>query len=114
MKSLSAVEIARIKWAKAESRAPAVWPDSGGKWTAVIYLGVFPTAIAFFAWYEAMRLIKLSILNVMQYLTPIFTIALAWALLGETIAVWQLTGIAVVMVGIFLVSHAKAGCAKKI
>lgn len=84
--------------------APAVWPDDAHKWTAVIYLALFPTAIAFFAWYEAMRLIKLSLLNVMQYLTPVFTILLAWAFLNERITLWQLAGIGVVMLGIMLVS----------
>jgi len=83
---------------------PAIWPDHPQKWMAVIYLALFPTAIAFFAWYEAMRLIKLSLLNVMQYLTPVFTILLAWAFLSERITLWQLAGIGVVMLGIMLVS----------
>ena len=84
--------------------APAAWPGHVREWMAVIYLALFPTAIAFFAWYEAMRLIKLSLLNVMQYLTPVFTILLAWAFLSERITAGQLYGIAVVILGIMLVS----------
>lgn len=83
---------------------PAVWPDAVREWTVVIYLAIFPTAIAYFAWYEAMRLIRLPLLNIMQYLTPVFTLLLAWVLLSERITLWQLAGIGVVMLGIMLVS----------
>lgn len=80
------------------------WPDTAGQWAAVGYIGLFPTAIAFFAWYEAMRLIKLSLLSVMQYLTPVFTLLLAWTFLGERMNLWQIAGIVVVLAGIALVS----------
>lgn len=83
---------------------PTVWPDEGLKWAVVLYLALFPTAIAFFAWYEAMGLIRLSLLNVMQYLTPVFTVGLAWAFLSERITLWQMAGIGVVLLGIMLVS----------
>ena len=85
--------------------APVVLPGRAIEWAAVIYMAIFPTAIAFFAWYEAMRLIRLSILNVMQYLTPVFTIFLAWLLLGERMTPWQAAGIAVIAGGIALVSR---------
>lgn len=84
--------------------APAIWPNDAGIWTAVFYLALFPTALAFFAWYEAMRLIKLSMLNIMQYLSPVFTVLLAWVLLGERLTLWQFAGMAVVVLGIMLVS----------
>lgn len=83
---------------------PAIWPDNYRMWLAVIYLALFPTALGFLVWYEAMRLIKMSLLNVMQYLTPVCTVLLAWALLGERMTIWQLTGIGVVTLGIMLVS----------
>lgn len=102
-----ALELIILRWAWP---APAVWPDNIHKWMAVMYLALFPTAIAFFAWYEAMRLIKLSLLNVMQYLTPAFTILLAWAFLSERITLWQLAGIGVVMLGIMLVSWRRSTC----
>jgi drug/metabolite transporter (DMT)-like permease len=97
-----ALELAvlRLAWP-----APVLLPGTAFEWTAVVYMAIFPTAIAFFAWYEAMRLIRLSLLNVMQYLTPVFTIVLAWALLGERMTLWQVAGIAVIMLGIMLVSR---------
>ncbi len=69
-------------------------------------MALFPTALAFFAWYEAMRLIDLAVLNVMQYLTPVFTIILAGWWLGERLTWLQGCGIAVVLSGIALLRPA--------
>lgn len=92
--------VLRLAWP-----APVVLPGAVLGWATVLYMAVFPTALAFFAWYEAMRLIRLSLLNVMQYLTPVFTIILAWLLLGERMTPWQAAGIAVIAAGIMLVSR---------
>jgi drug/metabolite transporter (DMT)-like permease len=81
-----------------------IWPEDGTSWVAILYIGVFPTAVAFFAWYEAMNKIPLALLNVMQYFTPLFTILLAWPLLGERVTVEKLIGIGIILLGIALVS----------
>ncbi len=80
------------------------WPITSRHWLAIAYLAVFPTALGYFSWYEAMRLIRLSLLNVMQYLTPVFVILLAWILLGERLSAGQWSGAAIVLVGVWLVS----------
>ncbi|MFA6102953.1 MAG: DMT family transporter [Victivallaceae bacterium] len=71
-------------------------------WAAVLYIAVFPTAIAFFAWYEAMARIKLSLLNIMQYLTPLFTVLLAFLLFGETMSPLNIIGAFMVLAGVML------------
>jgi drug/metabolite transporter (DMT)-like permease len=90
------------------------WPDTTHRWLAIAYLAVFPTAVGYLAWYEAMRLIRLSLLNVMQYLTPVFVIVLAWMLLGERLSVGQWVGAAIVLGGVWLVSlgHAPSGATR--
>ena len=82
--------------------APALWPSGGDAWMVVIYLALFPSGVAFLAWYEAMERIELSLLNVMQYLTPAVTITLAWALLGERLNWLNAAGIALVLGGVLL------------
>ncbi|OGV63842.1 MAG: hypothetical protein A3K19_25650 [Lentisphaerae bacterium RIFOXYB12_FULL_65_16] len=77
-----------------------VWPTGGTTWLVVLYLAVLPTAVAFFAWYEAMNRIELSLLNVMQYITPVATIFLAWVLLRERLTGLQWLGIALVLAGV--------------
>jgi len=81
-----------------------IWPHGTGSWALILYLAIFPTAIAFFAWFESMRLIPLSLLNVMQYLSPPFTILLAWTLLGERIYAEAWFGIPLTLLGVMLVS----------
>lgn len=78
-------------------------PATPASWSVIAYIAVFPTAVAFFAWFEAMNTIDLALLNVMQYLTPVFTILLAWVLLGERISLLNMIGIGIVMAGVMLV-----------
>ncbi len=76
-----------------------------GYWGAVLYIAVFPTAIAFFAWYEAMDRISLSLLNIMQYLTPLFTVLLAFLFFGETMNLLNIAGAIMVLAGVMLASR---------
>jgi drug/metabolite transporter (DMT)-like permease len=83
-------------------------PVDVGSWAVIIYMAIFPTALAFYAWYEALRLIDLTILNIMQYLTPVFTILLAWWLLGERLTWLQGLGIVIVLSGVAMLRPASA------
>lgn len=79
---------------------PVQWPSGAIIWTQVLYLAILPTAVAFFAWYEAMNLIPLALLNIMQYLTPVFTILLAWFFLDESLSLHEWIGIALIVLGV--------------
>lgn len=57
--------------------APASVP-----WT-VVYLGVFPTAIAFTTWAYALRHIPAGRLAATTYVVPVLVIAMSWLLLSE-------------------------------
>ena len=50
----------------------------------VVYLGVFPTAIAFTTFAYALRTMTASSLGVTTYLVPPITIVMGWLFLGET------------------------------
>lgn len=78
-------------------------PNTGSTWGVIIYIAIFPTAIAFFAWFEAMDKIDLSLLNIMQYLTPVFTIVLACLILSERISLLNAFGITLVIAGVMLI-----------
>lgn len=49
----------------------------------VIYLGVFPTALAFLLWGYALTHTGAGLLSSSSLLVPAFTVVLAWLLLGE-------------------------------
>jgi len=82
--------------------APFIWPTGVSVWAPVLYLALLPTAVAFYSWYEAMSLLPLPLLNVMQYLTPAFTLFLAWLLLGERLAPVQWVGVGLILGGVML------------
>lgn len=81
---------------------PVVLPTTGAVWTLVIYIALLPTALGFYAWNAALSRISLNVVNVMQYLTPIMTVVLAYGLLGEKLNPVQCLGIALVLGGVAL------------
>jgi drug/metabolite transporter (DMT)-like permease len=83
-------------------------PSEAENWLKILYLAIFPTAMAFFAWYEAMARIPLAVLNVMQYLTPPMTIALAYFLLDEKLTPAKLIGASMVLVGVIFTEISRA------
>ncbi len=75
------------------------WPLT---WPWLIYLAVFPTAVAFFGWFKGMELITWSLLNIIQCLTPVFTIIIAWIFLNERLGWLKAIGAVLVVVGIII------------
>jgi len=82
-----------------------VMPGNAVTWLLVLYLAVFPTAIGFYAWNAALNRVSLSVVNIMQYLTPIMTMGLAWLLLGESLDGFKFIGAAMVIGGVMLSSR---------
>jgi drug/metabolite transporter (DMT)-like permease len=68
----------------------------------LVYLGVFPTAIAFTTWAYALSLIDAGKLAATTYLVPGTTILISWLLLSEVPSVWGLVGGVVCLVGVGL------------
>jgi drug/metabolite transporter (DMT)-like permease len=66
----------------------------------VVYLGVFPTAIAFTTYAYALRTMSASSLGVTTYLVPPLTIVMAWVLLGETPPTLAYAGGVLALVGV--------------
>lgn len=68
----------------------------------LVYLGVFPTAIAFTTWAYALSMIDAGKLAATTYLVPGTTILISWLLLSEVPAVLGLVGGVVCLVGVGL------------
>jgi drug/metabolite transporter (DMT)-like permease len=66
----------------------------------VLYLGVFPTAIAFTTFAYALRTMSASSLGVTTYLVPPITIVMGWLFLGETPPGMAYVGGALALVGV--------------
>jgi drug/metabolite transporter (DMT)-like permease len=78
--------------------------DVGGASAAdvwwVVYLGVFPTAIAFTTFAYALRTMTASNLGVTTYLVPPITIAMGWLFLDEVPPTMAYAGGALALVGV--------------
>lgn len=68
----------------------------------LVYLGVFPTAIAFTTWAYALSLIEAGKLAATTYLVPGTTILISWAVLKEIPTIWGLVGGIICLVGVGL------------
>lgn len=80
-----------------------VWGDSA-TWTSrtvieLIYMAIFPTAIAYTLWDRAMRDGNIAVLGLISNLVPIASVALAGALLGIPLRGRLLAGAAAVVIG---------------
>ncbi len=66
------------------------------------YLGVFPTAIAFFTWAYALTAMTASSLGVTTYLVPPITVLLGWLFLGEVPPLLAVLGGALSLGGVMI------------
>ena len=70
--------------------------------TALIYLGLFPTAIAFLLRFYIISKAGPIYLSYVSYLIPIFAIFWGFVFLGEKIATNSLVGLFFILIGIYL------------
>ena len=78
-------------------------------WFALAYMGVFGTAIAFVWFYDGVRAIGPARSMVFVNLVPIFAIAFAMLLLGETLEWSMVAGAALVIAGVFIINRPEHG-----
>ncbi|MGN9791331.1 DMT family transporter [Streptomyces sp. OZ13] len=68
----------------------------------LVYVGVFSSAVAFFAWNRAIALIGAARAGVVYYLQPVCVALLSYALLGETMGSAQVVCMALILGGVAL------------
>ncbi|MDN3296964.1 DMT family transporter [Streptomyces ficellus] len=68
----------------------------------LVYVGVFSSAVAFFAWNKAIALIGAARAGVVYYLQPVCVALLSWALLGEAMGPPQFLCMALILGGVVL------------
>lgn len=70
---------------------------------AVIYLGVFPAAVAYVLWSYALSRMPASLLSTFLYLSPVLAMFIAWVWIGEVPALLTVIGGLVAIIGVVIV-----------
>jgi drug/metabolite transporter (DMT)-like permease len=83
----------------------AVGKASPGATIAVVYLGVFPAAVAYATWAYALSRLPVSGAASFLYLIPPLTFLIAWTFFGEEPAPLSLAGAAVALSGVALANR---------
>lgn len=78
-------------------KRPCCFPTELQDLVCTFYLGLIPTALAFFAWNNAQRYISTGLLAISGYFTPILTALLGWLLFREKITWIQGVGMFLVI-----------------
>ena len=74
-------------------------------WSAVIFLGLFSTTIAYVLWYVALEIKNASEISVYLYFIPILSTIISYILFRETITWLFIFGGALVIIGLYVVSR---------
>lgn len=78
---------------------------SAPAWTAVIYLGVMSSAVGLFLWNFSLSQVSAGQAGAFVNIEPVVAVAVAVVFLGETVAIGQVAGGALVLAGVFLVNR---------
>ena len=71
---------------------------------SVVYLGVFPAALAYLTWTQALSKAPASLVSSFLYLAPVLAIFIAWVLLNEVPSLVSLAGGGISILGVMMVS----------
>lgn len=81
-----------------------VTPQTADGWLLILYLGIFPTALAYWVFQKGLRTVPATTASIISMLDPLVAAVLAWMLFGEMLSTMGMTGAALLIVSIFLLS----------
>lgn len=76
-------------------------------WISVAYLALIGSALAFTLYMFVLRHLSATISSLYTYINPIVAILLGWALLGERLTAWEGVGMAITIIGVWVVNSSR-------
>jgi drug/metabolite transporter (DMT)-like permease len=80
--------------------------DAAG-WSAILFLGVLCSGVAYIFWYDALKLLPASKVGSMLYLEPLVSMAVAANVLGERISFGSVLGGAIILAGVWIITRTR-------
>jgi drug/metabolite transporter (DMT)-like permease len=109
---VSAVVIGCVSLLAGESLSPAGWTPA--LWAVLALLVVIPTIVAVALYMGGIRRLGASRAAIASTTEPLFTIVLAWMLLGDRLTAVQAIGALLVVVGVMLAERFGAGASETV
>jgi DME family drug/metabolite transporter len=78
--------------------------QTGQGWLLVVYLGLVPTAFAYWMFQKGLRSVSATAASIISMLDPVVAALLAWLLFGETLAPSGVVGAGLLVLSIVLLS----------
>ena len=75
-------------------------PRNSEGWWLLVWMILFPTIGAFWAWNQASGVLALPIQNISQYLIPVSAVVMAHFMLSESLSAFQILGIFLITCGV--------------
>jgi drug/metabolite transporter (DMT)-like permease len=69
-------------------------------WGSIVFLALLATGVTMILWYRVLARVELSHLAYFVYLIPVFSVAISWVILGETIALVQAVFAGLIIAGV--------------
>lgn len=76
-------------------------------WIIMLTIVIFPTVVAISLYMRGVRQLGASETAIVSTLEPLFTVIFAWMILGQTLSIIQLLGVALILGGVVLSAFAK-------
>ena len=73
------------------------------------YLGIIPTAVAYWFFQKGLRTVSATAASIISMLEPVVAAVLAWILFDETLAATGIIGAGLLIMSIFLLTMEKGG-----
>lgn len=71
-------------------------------WIGFGWLGLVGAALTYIVWFRGVARLEPSAIAPLAFLSPVTAVILGWALLGQALSAWQVTGIGIVIASIWL------------
>lgn len=74
-------------------------------WTAISFLGIFCSGLAYIYWFDALKIIPASQVGALLYVEPLIAVIVAAVILSESITLGVLFGGAITLLGVWMVTR---------